>query len=426
MPAIVDYPTVVKKALKEFSHLFANEPERRHFAEYLTGLMVAQRKTVSGINSEFAHTTDQSCLNRFITQVEWDEQELNLARLQWLQQDPSTRYSAQGVIPFDNVLIDHEGRFIDDVGYFWDHADQRHLIAHDYLIINYVCTSGKHYPLEFRRFRKKEDCLAFEQYWESRPGGLAAAPDREKELAQFKSHTELACELIDWVVKQEIPGDYTMDSYFTNAPVLNHIASHNRAYVGDLKFNRKIWFEGREMKAEELASLIGPESRKPVKIGDNQQWYFTKTIRIPEVNHKVRIVILWDRKNGKQAVKIVVTNRIGWEVTRILRVYRRRWTGTETFHRDGKQHLGMGDCQLRSGESQTRHMYLVILAHSLLIGEMKQGHVSEWARSVLTTIGEACRGVLRETLGKTIGWAIEKANCEGWSHEKICAHLGLR
>jgi hypothetical protein len=32
----------------------------------------------------------------------------------------------------------------------------------------------------------------------------------------------------------------------------------------------------------------------------------------------------------------LVTNRITWEVSRIVRVYRHRWTGTETFHRDGK------------------------------------------------------------------------------------------
>ena len=31
------------------------------------------------------------------------------------------------------------------------------------------------------------------------------------------------------------------------------------------------------------------------------------------------------------------------------------------FHRDGKHHLGMGDGQLRSGEGQTRHRYLVML-----------------------------------------------------------------
>ena len=425
MPAIVEYPTIVQEAVKQFQDLFVNEPERRHFAEYLTGLMVAERKNVSGINSEFAQTTDQSCLNRWITEVGWDEHELNRMRLDWLQQSPSTRYSQQGVIPFDNVLIDHDGKFIEDVGYFWDHAEKRHLIAHDYLIINYVCTSGKHYPLEFRRFRKKDDCQAWHDHLAKQPGGLGAAAPHEQLRAQFKSHTDLAKELVTWVVQQQIPGDFTCDSYFTNAPVLNHIHSSERAYVGDLKFNRKVWFAGREMHAAELAAQIHPESRKPVDIEASKQWYFTKTIRLPEVNHPVRIVILWERKNGREAVKMVVTNRTYWEVTRILRVYRRRWTGTETFHRDGKQHLGMGECQLRSGEGQTRHMYLVILAHTLLMRQMRQGRVSEWARAIVTTIGEACRSVLRETLGKTITCAIDRAMCDGWSNERIKAHLAL-
>ena len=30
-----------------------------------------------------------------------------------------------------------------------------------------------------------------------------------------------------------------------------------------------------------------------------------------------------------------------------------------------------GDCQLRKGEGQTRHMYLVIPAHSLLVSQMR-------------------------------------------------------
>jgi len=67
MPGIVDFPQVVQDALAQYGDLFANECQRRHFAEYLTGLMVAERKTVLGINREFAQTTDQSCLNRFLT-----------------------------------------------------------------------------------------------------------------------------------------------------------------------------------------------------------------------------------------------------------------------------------------------------------------------------------------------------------------------
>jgi hypothetical protein len=424
MPAIIEFPTIVQHAVEQFGTVFANEPERRHFAEYLTGLLVAAKKNVSGINAEFAQTTDQSCLNRWLTEVHWDVQELNRQRLAWLQRDSTTRYAPAGILPIDNTLVDHAGKLIEDVGYFWDHAEQRHKIAHDYLIVNYVCPSGKHYALEFRRFRKREDCAATRAALEARPGGSAAA-DEDQRLATFKTHTELCGELVDWVVAAQIPGTFTFDSYFTNAPVLNHVQGQQRAYVGDLKCNRQVWFRGTEMSASEVAAQMGLELRKQVKTGERTQWYFTCSLWLPQVNHKVRLVILWDHWNSKEPVKILITNQTPWEVTRVLRGYRGRWTGTETLHRDGKQHWGLGDCQLRSGEGQTRHFYLVLLVHSLLVAQLRQGRVRAWAQETLTTIGEACRAVLRETLGKTITWAIERATLDGWQPERIKTHLAL-
>ena len=41
MPTIVDFPTIVQEALAVFGDVFDTEAARRHFAEYLTGLMVA-------------------------------------------------------------------------------------------------------------------------------------------------------------------------------------------------------------------------------------------------------------------------------------------------------------------------------------------------------------------------------------------------
>jgi SRSO17 transposase len=199
MPGIVQPPQVVRDAVNEFGDLFANEPERRHFAEYLTGLMIAERKTVLGMNREFADTTDQSCLNKFVTAVEWSETQLNERRLAWLQEDSSTRYSDRGVIALDDVLIDH----------------------------------------------------------------------------------------------------------------------------------------------------------------------------------------------------------------------------------DGKQELGMGDCQLRDGRGQTRHMYLVMLAYSLLMHQLQQNRAKEWALCKLTTIGEACRAMLRETLRTTLAWAIEQVADYSRSSDHVVTRLGL-
>src|SRR3954447_15263100 len=163
MPGIIESPKLVQDALAQFGDLFPNEPQRRHFAEYLTGLFVADRKTVLGIHGEFARTTDQSCLNRFLTEAPWEVQTLNERRLEQLQKDPSTRYSDRGVIPIDNTLIDRDGLLIPDAGWYWDHAEDRYKIAQDYLFIDYVCTSGKHYPLEFRLFRKEEICAALKE-----------------------------------------------------------------------------------------------------------------------------------------------------------------------------------------------------------------------------------------------------------------------
>lgn len=411
MPAIVEFPRVIQDALPEFADLFSCEPQRRHFAEYLTGLMVAARKTVAGIQGEFVESSDQSCLNRFLTEVPWDVQALNERRLQWLQKDPTTRYHDQGVIALDDVLIDHDGKFIEDAGWVRDHAEERYKIAHDYLFANYVCSSGKHYPLEFRRFKKRDQCEATGE--------------------AFEDHGVLFRQLIDWVCERNIPGDFTFDSYFSSAANLNHIHGKTdqhgqpRAYVGDLKFNRKISHRGRELKAEEFAATIAPEIRKELRRGDQRQWYFTCSIRIPGMNHKVRIVIIWKNRRDSSPAKMLITNRTKWEVTRIVRGYRCRWTGTETYHRDGKQQLGMGDCQLRNGQGQTRHMYLVMLAYSLLMSQLKQSRAQEWALCRLTTIGQACRAITSETLRTTLAWAIDQVAKKSHERDHVMAQLGL-
>ena len=99
-----------------------------------------------------------------------------------------------------------------------------------------MCSSGKHYPLEFRRFRKREESAE----------GAPSPP--------FKNHTDLFKELVDWVVEREIPGDFAFDGYFSSAESLNPIQGHKRGYVGDLKSNRKVRFKGGEMKAAEWAA----------------------------------------------------------------------------------------------------------------------------------------------------------------------------
>jgi len=386
---------------------------------------VAEHKTVTGSNAEFAATTAHACLNRGLGAAPWDVQQLNARRLAWHPHDPQRRDSARGIIPLDHTLVDHAGQLSEDAGYDWDHAAKRQKIAHDYRIAHDVCPSGKHDALEFRRVRKREDCAAKAAEWQAREGGLEAASEDDRRRATCQSHTLRCGELVDGVVAHQMPGTCTLDRYFTNAPVLNHMDQQARSDVGDVKFHRKVWCRGVDMKADDMAAQIPTASRTRVRGGNRTLGYFPKTIWLPDVTPAVRLVSLWEHWNGKKPVKRLVAKPTHGEVTRILRSDRGRWTGTETLHRDGKQHLGLGDGQLRSGEGQTRHTSLVLLVHSLLVAQLHQGRVRAWAQATLTTIDEAGRTVLRETLGKTITWAIERATRDQWQPESIKAHLQL-
>jgi hypothetical protein len=269
MPAIVDFPTIVQDALKIFGDLCATEPARHHCAEYLTGLMVAENKTVSGINRECALTTDQSCFNRWLTEVQWDVSALHDRRLAWRQQVPQTRDSVRGVSAIDHPLGDHTGKLLEDVGWFWDHADQQHVMAHDYLISNDVCPSQAHYPIEWRRFQKRDACPA----------------------EACKDHPERCIALIDDAVKRVIPGDCTFDNSFTSAKVLHHLHGKARTDVGDLTRNRKVVYAGQEQKLQDVARQIPWAAKKPVRVGNRRYWYCSKHMRIPDVGHPVRIVL---------------------------------------------------------------------------------------------------------------------------------------
>jgi hypothetical protein len=218
-----------------------------------------------------------------------------------------------------------------------------------------------------------------------------------------------------------IPGDFTFDSYFTSAKVLNYIAGTKRAYVGDLKLNRKVVYEGHAQSLQTVARQIPWAAKKPVRMGNRRYWYFSKQMRIPDVTHPVRIVLFWKERTDAEASKALVSNRLTWEVIRMVLVYRHRWTGTETFHRDGKQELGLGDCQVRSDEGQTRHVYLVSAAYSLLMRALHQSRPQDWARTLLTTIGEACRAVKGELLERLVDWIVDKLADDHWSVPQIKA-----
>jgi len=68
---------------------------------------------------------------------------------------------------------------------------------------------------------------------------------------------------------------------------------------------------------------------------------------------------------------------------------------------------------------------MVFLAYSVLMRQLRQGRSRVWALERLTTTGEACIAVLRQTLSDTLAWAIERIEQDRWDFQKVKVQLAI-
>ena len=80
---IVQFPRIVIENLDYFASVFQTTEQQKHFCEYVTGLIAGDKATVTAINALFLNKNDQSSLNKFMSQAEWAEDELNYRRVRF-------------------------------------------------------------------------------------------------------------------------------------------------------------------------------------------------------------------------------------------------------------------------------------------------------------------------------------------------------
>lgn len=72
--------------------------QKHHAKTYVTGLVAASNKTVQGISNIVLPAKSERALNKFLTEYDWDEDQLNRERLALLQQADDTRWTSEGVV----------------------------------------------------------------------------------------------------------------------------------------------------------------------------------------------------------------------------------------------------------------------------------------------------------------------------------------
>lgn len=385
MLPIVKYPSVVDEFLPRVEEVFT-KPRLKHFAQYLTGLIVCENKTVTGINSSFMGRNDQSALNHWLTDAEWSEEELDEAVKAMILEALEARGINRGFLVVDDTLNHKTGRHIEGVNIHYDHAEGRCTLSHQ-LVTSHLVAGRLSTSIGFELYRRNEG------------------------QKDFKTKNELARILIGRAAANGFPFTCVlMDVWYFNAENISYIEGLGKDWVAGCKPNRLILTPKGWTHISAYIEAVPKSEFKEIILrtedGERRFWAYAKNVVIKE-RRRIRLVASYeDEMEGEP--KFIATNRLDWDVKTILKTYLKRWK-IDSFYRDAKQELGLEDYELRKLRGIRRHWLMVFPAHNLLQLSSRKGEPVAWIKTSLKTVGSRCRYAALEILKSFIDLVVRLA-----------------
>jgi hypothetical protein len=400
MLPLVTCPSIVQVHSAPFEGLFS-VPQRAHFRRYLTGLLVSDNVTITGINSLFVDHKDQSSLNRFLTAAPWPASEFNDVRIAMLRRELLPVQPRQGFLVIDDTLAHKYGQLMPGVGEFYDHSQGRRTLAQD-VLTTFLVTGDKHFPVDlslYYQFRAPEERANLQAQAQTAftqgdlaavRGYLVALLDYKMRRDRFRTKLVMAAELVDKAVARQLPFETVLfDAWFLDKTLIGHIENKGKAWIGECRSNRIVFVGGDRLHVADLRQRLPATAYQPVAVGDTTYWAFTKVVHMSTLG-KVRLTISMDNPALTGDPRYLVTRQLHWNAGTILNGYDKR-RQTEPFYRDEKHHLGFEECQLRDEPGTIRHWYLSFLAYSLCQLEIALSRQGKGAKANLQTVGDCCR-----------------------------------
>ena len=347
-----------------------------HANSYVTGLITSGRgdKNIADMSSYIIDGRDQSSLNRFLTKYEWNENQFNNIRKANYVSEPTN-----GFLSIDDTIIEKSGKHMDHVGKLYDHVTGRYVYGHNY-VFSYYSSSQDNLPLDFETYLKEDQC-------EDNPDLF------------YRTKYQIAITLVEKALVTLSNPTILIDSWYTSKGFLRFLNNRGLTWVAPLKSNRVVAFKDKKQNMKELFKLISGEAwqRLPKGVKRNQmKFYISVQVYMKSVG-PIQLVFLKRRKNGTK-YEVIATNDIKMNPAEVIINYNQRWK-IEVFFRDSKQHLGMGDYQMRKHKGVVRHLHLVMHAYTIL-----KNTTSELLKKVFQgthTVGNRCvaiRKYLRQQL----------------------------
>lgn len=357
------------KALEVYRPCFT-KPQWTHFNTYLTGLFLGEKseKNIQDIAGNLLDGGHQCSLNRFITRHHWNPRQLNALRL---RECLHTRKG--GILSLDDTLIEKTGKTMMGVGYLYDSSQKKNVLCHD-IVSTFYRSNTEQLPLYFEPYVKKEIA--------------------ENSGLWFRTKIQIALDLLRQSLVQVTPAVIVFDEWYMSQEITDFIASRSLTWVSQAKTNRLIRIDEEWIGLTAYARTLPVEAftRVNAEVEEKRFKWFYETSMVMKNVGTVKLVVLKQRKNSKKYT-FLVSNTTSLNGMQVLEYYKKRWA-IEVFHRDCKQHLGLGEYQVRKLDAVVIHLHLVFFAFTLL-KNVRSNPVLAAIVAGTKSIGAACQRLKR-------------------------------
>jgi len=346
---ILDLPAGWSRQMERYREVFSTR-QYAHFQRYVTGLILGREgRNIQDIAGLYRHGRDQSVMNHFLTEAPWERQAL------WRRNRVLVERFFQGLRPrrlflsFDDTVAPKPyGRKMQGAGYHYSTTAKGPVWGHCF--VAGLLSAGR-------------QALAYD--------GALYRPRKGCPKRQFRSKVDIA----EGLVRELNPAPGTKvtvlaDAWYFNDRLVHAAQARGFDWIFGCKGNRRLYDEAqRRVKASALAKRLAPEAFRRLTLSGRQFVVASRLMTLKKIG-KVQVVFYAEVRTPsgripRKRLRQVVTNRLDWAPRTVLQAYMER-PKIENFFKDSKQHLGLGEYQLRHVEGIARHWALVCCAHNLL------------------------------------------------------------
>jgi len=338
---IAGIPRRLRHLLSRFKK-YLTKPQYENFCRTTLGLMVAGEgeHDVKSINELFIERKDQSSMNRFFTEPKWNIDEVvKEGKAMLVSEAGPLNESVEYKVIDDTVCRKYSPRT--EMVCYNHSSTMGTVLSHDYVTSLYV-NNDLALPDGLKLYGNEKKC-------------------KEKGIP-FRTKVQLACEMMDEHTPRAKRTILLWDSWFTCYEMVARCEAHGYNWIGEIKCNRIVFYEGRKYHLNELVDRLRLEGGFSDVVVDGEIYQASKVdVFIPKIGY-ASIVI--DVKATTRDVHLLCTDLTDCSLEEIVQHALHRHK-IDDFHKE-VNFLGLGEYRFRESEAALIHAHLVSLIYTLL------------------------------------------------------------